>query len=451
MSDMTIEKLANQVNELVTKQRESMEALEKKFDPVSQEVLTKIEKELGDACKSLSDMQIKAIAAERSQKELEEKLEKAGSRTEELELLMAAGAGQKSDEPQMTKYDRVVEEYLRKGDRGGMIGDMSSQDFIDGVGEAIISKSIKTNDPRLLDMARKDLIVGVNPDGGFFVTPQFGGFIEGRVFETSPLRNLSNIVTTTSDTFEFILDDDEADFGWVGEVDARLKTDSPQIAQILIPIHEIFAKPLASQKMIDDAGFDIAGWLQGKSSDRFGRAENSAFVIGDGSKRPKGFNTFADAADADTYERNKIGTRETASSLAIGSDDLKDLKGLLKEDYQSNAVWGMKRATWTEITKLKDSQNRYLFDMISNLRDGDVLQLLGQKVVLMDDMPDIAAGALSVVYADFRRSYTIVDRMGIRVLRDPFSSKPFIEFYMTKRVGGTVTNFDAIKRLKIKA
>lgn len=449
------------MGDLVTTQRDFIESTEKQLkdlDGLDKEQLGKIEKEIADVCAKVSQEQLdrkeaekKTAEAEKAVEKMLKQIEEGDKRFEKLELALAAGVGTKNAIVPYNKFDDALGEYFRKGDLNGQIGELTSQELIEGAGEAIIKASIKTTNPQIIDMFRKDLVVGVNPAGGYFVTPQFGGVIEGRVFETSPMRPLASVVTTTSDTFSYILDDDEADSGWVGEVNTRGDTDSAQVGEILIPIHEIFAQPKASQKMLDDAGFDIAGWHQRKVADRFMREENKAFVAGDGSKRPKGFNTYPDAANSDDYERGKIGTVITSNAGVLDEpNDLKDLQNALKQVYQTNATWGMKRLAWAEITKLKDVDGRYMFELLSNLRDGDVLTLLGRPVVLMDDMPAVATGANSVVYSDFSRSYTIVDRMGIRVLRDPFTAKPFVKFYTTKRVGGDVTNFDAIKRLQIQ-
>lgn len=445
---------------VVTAQRDFIESTNKKLadlDVIDKDQLTKIEKEVGDVSMSISEFQLaqkdateKALSADQTIEKMLKEQKDSDERFKSLELSIAASIGTGTSAVALTKYDRSIGEYFRKGDKNGQFGDVTSQEFIENTGSALAKAFVQTSDPVLAGIF-KSLLVGINPDGGYFVTPQFGGVITGRVFESSPMRPLSNVVTTTSDIFSYIIDDDEADSGWVGEVDDRGDTRSAQVGELNIHIHEIFAQPKASQKMLDDAGFDIAGWHQGKVSDRFTREENKAFVSGDGSKRPKGFNTYGDAADSNVYERGKIGTLTTTNAGVLNeSDDLKDTQNRLKQIYQSNATWAMKRLTWADVTKLKDSQGRYLFDMISNLRDGDIMQLLGRPVVLMDDMPDVASGANAIAYADFRRTYTIVDRMGIRVLRDPFTSKPFIKFYTTKRVGGDVTSFDAIKRLKIQ-
>lgn len=435
----TDNELHKEIVQLVEKQRELSESNHAE----SKEALEKVEKELGEKFEKIdtlnNDLRVEKKAREEADKRLDD-LEK--------EVSLANLSAKNGDEYIRTKADDALAGFMRVNEFKGFD---DWQAYRDQSAEELSQIMAKGADDFHLDLVRKDLISGINPDGGFFVPPAPMRTIETKVFETSPIRPLASILTTTSDSFKFVVDDDEADSGWVGEVDTRADTGTPKINEIIIPIHEIFAQPRATQTMLDDAGFNIEGWLTNKVSTRFVRQENLAFVAGDGSKKPKGFTDFAASADPDVYEFNTVGQLETAGSGVIASDDIKSIVGLLKEDYQSNAVFGMKRATWTEITKLKDSQGRYLFDMISNLRDGDIMQLLGQSVVLMNDMPDIATGALSVVYGDFREFYTIIDRMGIRILRDPFTAKPFVKFYTTKRVGGSVTNFEAAKLLKIKA
>lgn len=301
------------------------------------------------------------------------------------------------------------------------------------------------------NVAQKDLLAGSAPDGGFFLSTDRSSSVSMRVFETSPVRSVANIVTTTADVWETILDDDEPASGWVGEVQARPKTDSAQVALIKIPVHEQYAMPQASQKILDDAGFDIAGWHQRKTADKFSRLENTAFVSGDGSAKPKGFLSYAAWAAAGTYQRDAIEQVETATAVTVAGDDLLELQGSLIENYQPNAVWMMRRAVlFNNIYTLADSAGNYLYNPVM-IRDGAPLQLLGKPVVLASDMPAIANNSLSIAYGDFREGYTVVDRLGIRVLRDPLTTKPYVKFYTTKRVGGAVTNYEAIKLLKIKS
>lgn len=299
----------------------------------------------------------------------------------------------------------------------------------------------------------KAMLVGSNPDGGYYAPVDMSSQIHKRIFETSPLRSIANVVSTMAEAWSCILDDQEASAGWVGEVSARPETATPQIGEIIIPTHEMYANPAVSQKTLDDAIFNVVSWLTGKLSEKFGRLENAAFINGDGSLKPTGILTLPDWTSVDSYKRDALGTRTTATSLTIGADDLIKVQGDLFEPYQPRAVWAMHRKVWiADVVTLKDDEDRYLLNPLMMFQGADTI-LLGKKVVLMGDMPSNAnaAGAYGIMYGDFKEGYTIVDRIGMRILRDPFTNKPFIHFYSTKRVGGKVTNFQAIKRLKTKA
>jgi len=360
-----------------------------------------------------------------------------------LEGRVARGAsdGEKAaDDPE---YKKAVNLYLRKGVN-------PDSEVISRVYEEFARKSVKSGDEREIEMQKKDLVSASGPDGGYFVTADRGGIIEGRIFETSPVRSLANVVSTSSDVFEYVLDDDEASSGWVGEVQSRSDTNTPDIGVIKIPVHELYAQPRATQKMLDDAGFDIEGWLSRKVASKMGRDESSAFVAGDGSQRPKGFLSYAAWSVAGTYQRNAVEQIETATSTTLAADDLIGLQNSLVEDYQARATWGMKRQTFTKVMELKDAYGQYLLNP-RVLMEGSTKILLGASVSFMNDMPAFAANALSIAIADWSEFYTIVDRFGIRVLRDPYTAKPYVKYYTTKRVGGAVTNYEAGKILKIKA
>lgn len=445
MPEPITEDLKGEIVTLVTEQRELSEKGISELD----ERVKAVDLKLGEKFQEVEDITAKNEALEKSQKEMDERMKEL-----EVEVSLKNMSAQTGDKYIRTKCDDSFVSYMRKGDEvfsvGGLGGYDGYRDFAGKNADELADFLCKEQDPELRDQIKTSMVSGVNPQGGYFVPVGPMQLIDTKVFESSPMRQVSNIVTTATNEFNFILDDDEAASGWVGEVSSRGDTDTPLIGQIKIPVHEIFAQPKASQTNLDDAGFDVEGWLGRKVSNKFAREEATAFVAGDGSLRPKGYLDYAASADGNVYERNTVGRLVTDGNDVIAGDDLKGLKGLLKEDYQANAIWGMKRATWTTITKLKDTQNRYLFDMISNLRDGDIMQLLGQPVRLFNDMPDIADGTLPVVYADFREFYTIVDRMGIRVIRDNLTNKPFIKFYTTKRVGGAVTNYEAGKLLEIQ-
>jgi HK97 family phage major capsid protein len=246
-----------------------------------------------------------------------------------------------------------------------------------------------------------------------------------------------------------VYDDDEAGAEWVGETAAPTNDDTPKVGKWRIPVHEMATKPKATQQLLEDAAVNVEQWLAGKVARKFTRSENSAFVNGDGVARPRGFLTYGAGSSASAYERNKIWQRISATSGVVAFDDLINLFYDLKGEYRVNSVWAMNRLAYGTVRKLKDSDGRYLWE--PSLQVGQPSSLLGRPTTEMNDMPDITNSSLSIALADWAEAYQIVDRMGIAILRDPYSSKPFVEFYTRRRVGGAVVNFDAIKILKTKA
>jgi HK97 family phage major capsid protein len=375
------------------------------------------------------------------QKQLAEEQEMK-DRIEAMELQIAKGGG--SGAPIVGEAHRKdFARYLRSGKA-------ADPELLEQICREISEKSLIGVDDSKIEAYTKDLVAASGPDGGYFITPERSSKIITRIFETSPLRSVAAIMNTTSDVIEMLLDDDEVAAGWVGEVASRPDTDSNQVGLVKIPVHEAYAQPRATQKMIDDAGFDLEAWLTGKITRKIGRQENTSFVTGDGSLKPKGFLSYAAWASAGVYERDAVEQIESGTSATFDGDDLIDVQNALIEDYQTSAVWGMKRVTFATVMKLKDSQGQYLLNR-RMIAEGAEKILLGKPVIFMNDMPVEASNALAVVYADFGEFYTIVDRIGIRVLRDPYTAKPYIKFYTTKRVGGAVTNYEAGKILKCKA
>ena len=294
----------------------------------------------------------------------------------------------------------------------------------------------------------KSMSTDVNPDGGYLVRPELSQTIVTRIFETSPLRQVANVERTGSKSIDILIDDQEAAARWIGEGASGGSTDTPQIGQKVIAAHKIEASPQMTTEMIEDAYLDVEGWLARKVADKFARTQNSTFVTGNGVGQPRGFLTYPAWSAAGVYERDKIEQVNMGSAAALNADGLIELQNALKEGYQGNAVFGMKRTTFGAALQLKGSDN-YFFSPVLLANGQASIQLLGRPVVFMDDMPAIAANALSVVYADFSMAYTILDRVGLQVLRDPFTNKGFVTYYTTQRVGGDVTSFDAIKIGKV--
>ena len=296
----------------------------------------------------------------------------------------------------------------------------------------------------------KAMSTDVNPDGGYLVRPELSDFIVSRIFETSPLRGVANIERTGSKSIDILIDDNEASARWSGEGASGGETNTPALGQKVIAAHKIEADPRMTTEMIEDSYLDIESWLSGKVADKFARTQNSAFVLGDGVNKPRGFLTYAAQATSGTYERDAINQVAMGTADALNADGLISVQNSLKEAYQAGATWGMKRTTFGEALKLKGSDN-YFFSPLLLANGQASMQLLGKPVVFMDDMPAVAAGALSVVYADFSQAYTILDRVGLQILRDPFTNKGFVTYYTTQRVGGDVTSFDAIALGKVSA
>ena len=318
----------------------------------------------------------------------------------------------------------------------------------DGTGaehKAAFGAYLRTGDgAELARIESKTLTVGADPEGGYLVTPEVSDRIVTTIFETSPVRALAAVESIGTDSLELLVDKNEAGAGWVAETEARAETTSPDLAKIAIPVHEIYAEPRATQKLIDDSSIDLEGWLAGKVAEKFARTEATAFVGGTGVGQPRGFLTYSAGTDWGEIEQVDSG-----SSGAVTADGLFDLQHSLKEGYGAGAAWLVNRLVLRDIRKLKDSQNQYLWE--PGLRMGGHDTLLGRPIHTATDMPAASADSLSVAFGDFVRGYQVVDRVGVRVLRDPFTAKPYVKFYTTKRVGGDVVNFEAIKLQKLAA
>ena len=301
---------------------------------------------------------------------------------------------------------------------------------------------------------RKAMIVGSDVDGGHFVTPDLGGRIVARVYELSPIRAIASVQPIGSDALEGIEDLGEADAGWVGEVGTRSDTTTPQIGKYRIEAHEMYAQPKASQKLLDDSSVDIEAWLGGKVADKFARVEGTAFITGNGVGKPRGFASYTTAATADATRA--WGTIEHVKTGANGAfhttqaDPLFDLLGAFKQHFLNGANWVTRRTVIAAIRKFKTTTTlEYIWQ--PGLQAGQPDRLLGYPIVMAEDMPAIATGSLSMAFGNFKEGYQIVDRLGVRVLRDPFTDKPYVKFYTIRRTGGQVVNFEAIKFIQFSA
>lgn len=290
--------------------------------------------------------------------------------------------------------------------------------------------------------------VGSDPAGGYTVTPDMSGRIIKKIFETSPARQLFSVMSIGTDAVEGLIDRDDLDTGWVGEKQARPETGTPDLGKWRIDVHEQYAMPKVTQKLLDDSSFDIESWLSARVADKFARVENTATFSGDGVNKPRGILTYSTAATADATRAWQVFEHIAAGGTTgiTNTDFLINLVMALKAAYRTGANWTMNRKTLGYIRTLKDGNGNYLWQPDFGQRQGGTL--LGYDIVEAEDMPDIASNALSVGFGNFKAAYQIVDRMGIRVLRDPYTEKGFVKLYTTKRIGGDALDFDAAKFMK---
>lgn len=303
---------------------------------------------------------------------------------------------------------------------------------------------------------RAAMSVGSDPQGGYLVPADITGRIIEFVYETSPLRGYANIRTTNRDRVQGPNDLDQVATGWVAESASRPVTASPKLGRWEIPVHEQYAMPQVSQNDLDDADFDIETWLTRKIADKLGRSENLAFVGGDGVSKPRGFTTYgAGTPSATTFnviQRIATGKAGAFADAPNGPDLFVDMMGSMKENYlNERTIWAMTRTTLAVARKLKDSYGHYQVELEPGLTGKPGFALLGYPVVRLADMAEIGANSLSVAFGDFYEAYQIVDRQGIRMIRDNLTVKGQVLFYTTKRVGGDVLNFDALKLGKFAA
>ena len=299
---------------------------------------------------------------------------------------------------------------------------------------------------RGLEMESKAMSSAVAGDGGYLVDPQTADVIKRTLASTASIRAIANVVQVEATSFDVLIDHSDVGHGWATESGSVSETGTPTIDRITIPLHELSALPKASQRLLDDSAFDIEAWLAGRIADKFARAEADAFINGDGSDKPVGFLTHTIVDDA-SWAWDSLGYVATGVDGGFdGGEAIIDLVYALGAQYRANGTFVMNSKTAGAVRKLKDADGRFLWS--DGLAAGEPARLLGYPVLIAEDMPDIASDAMAIAFGDFNAGYTIAERPDLRVLRDPFSAKPHVLFYATKRVGGDVSDFAAIKLLK---
>lgn len=302
---------------------------------------------------------------------------------------------------------------------------------------------------RGLELEGKAMSSAVAGDGGYLVDPQTAQTISGQLRATASIRRVAKVVTVEATSYDVLIDQSEMGAGWGTEAGPQAETGTPVIDRISIPLHALSAMPKASQRLLDDSAFDLEGWLAERIADRFSRAEAAAFVLGDGADQPRGFLDH-DTVDDVIWEWGNLGYVTTGADGGFDATDpadaLVDLVYALGAQYRANGTFVMNSRTAGAVRKLKDGDGRFLWS--DGLAAGEPARLLGYPVLIAEDMPDIASDSFAVAFGDFARGYTVAERPDLRVLRDPFSAKPHVLFYATRRVGGDVSDFAAIKLLK---
>ena len=400
---------------------------------------------------------------------LKDLLQKQGEAFEEFkktnDARLQAKADGKSVEAYEAKLSKINEELSKIGDlksefdalikklnRPGAAGEA---DPAKAEHKAAFGKFLRKGvDDGLGELQQKAYNITTDADGGYAVPEELDRDILELMRDISPMREVCNVITVGSSDYKKLANKGGTTGGWVDEDDARAATDSSQLAILTPFMGEVYAYPQATQQMLDDVFFNAEQFIEGECAMTFAQMEGAAFTTGDGTKKPKGFLAYTTALTADGARA--FGTLQHIVSGAAADwaasnpqDKLLDVVYALKKGYRANARWMTSKAMLADVRKLKDVDGNYIWR--PGLEAGQPDTLLGYGIAENEDMPAKAANALSIAFGDFKRGYTIVDRIGTRILRDPYTNKPFVGFYVTKRVGGFLADSNAIKLFKFSA
>lgn len=348
-----------------------------------------------------------------------------------------------------------LDSFEKKANRFGR-GDDSGQSEDDREHRKLFSDFVrKGREDGLRELETKAMSLGTPSDGGYALPKQLDDKVFSTIRDISPVRAAgARVVQTSSQDFRVIAATNGFGYGWVAETASRTESSTPTLAEITLPAGELYAMPSVSQWAIDDMFFDVDAFVTSEVAQDFGKAEAAAFVTGDGTNKPKGIlaYTFASTSDA----TRAFGTLQYIATGVSGawpattpSDALINLVYALAPGYRQNAAWLMPADVIADVRKFRDQTGQLLWT--DGLPAGQPPRLLGYPVYEANDLPARAANSLSILFGDFNRGYTIGDRIGIRLLRDPFTKKGFVNFYTTRRVGGAVIDSRAIKALKFSA
>lgn len=351
---------------------------------------------------------------------IEADLDKLQEAIESVNLQAALGDGKDASKPRDPEYTAQFDAYFKKGETTDKL-------------ENIRAAATKTDG-----------------EGGYLAPVEWDRTISSQQKVISPMRRESTVISISGAGFKKVYSDGIVGSGWVGETASRPQTTTPGLTVLEFGLGEIYANPAASQGLIDDAEVDVVAWLAGEVSVEFDKQEGIAFLSGDGTNKPHGVLTYVTGgANAARHPYGEIPLINSGHATQVTSDALFDLQAAIPEEHQANAKFFMNRASQASYRKLKTTDGAYLWQ--PSLALGVPPTLAGDPVVDMPGMPNVAAGNVAALYGDMKEAYLVIDRIGVRILRDPYTAKPFVLFYTTKRVGGGVKNPTALRGLKISA
>ena len=393
----------------------------KDVEQVAQELQAKF-----DAFKEKNDKRLEAVEQEKGK--LAGEVETLNGKLSELDELKSA-----------------LEEELKQVKRpaGGPQSKAASEHKT-----AFIGFMRKGKDDGLRELERKALQVGVDEDGGYAVPEELDRTILNLLKDEVVMRQEATTITVGGANYKKLVNLGGTASGWVGETDARPETDASKLGQIEPFMGEIYGNPQATQTMLDDAFFNVEDWINSELAIEFAEQEEIAFTSGNGTKKPKGFLAYASTLDPD--KTRAFGTLQhilSGAAAGVTADAIIKLVYTLRKVHRNGEKFMMNNNSLFAIRILKDSEGNYLWR--PGLELGQPSSLVGYGVAENEQMPDIAADAKAIAFGNFKRGYTIVDRIGTRILRDPYTKKPFVGFYTTKRTGGMLVDSQAIKLLQI--
>ena len=378
------------------------------------------DKELADIDKRFADV-VQTEKVDRINAEITQLTKALDDVNQVMAALQTGAGGGSAPDPAKSEHAAAFNRYFRKGVENGL-GDLE---------------------------VKAKLTTQSDPDGGYLVPEETAQTIDRVLGAVSVMRQLATVMPVGAPTYKKLVGIGGADAGWVGEEEARAATGTPKLRELAFEAMELYANPATTRTMLDDGIIDIGAWLADEVNIAFAEQEAAALITGDGVKKPRGLLAYDTVANA-AYEWGKIGFVVTGGAAGFAASDpgdaFIDAYYALRSGYRGNAAWLMNDVVMGSVRKMKDGQGNYLWAPPTAV--GEVPTILSKPVYTDDNMPALGANALPIAFGDFRRGYLVVDRQGVRILRDEYTNKPFVHFYTTKRVGGGIANFEAIKLLK---